>query len=64
MPTARSAGQILVCPGHEQAIRWADGERFEQIFENRCDRMRERARIIGEPQGIGMAQAFLSIIIE
>ena len=28
------------------------------------ERMRERARIIGEPQGIGMAQAFLSIIIQ
>jgi LmbE family N-acetylglucosaminyl deacetylase len=28
------------------------------------ERMRERARIIGEPQGIGLAQAFLSIIIE
>lgn len=27
-------------------------------------RMRERARMIGEPQGIGMAQAFLSIILE
>jgi LmbE family N-acetylglucosaminyl deacetylase len=28
------------------------------------ERMRERARNVGEPQGIGMAQAFLSIIIE
>ena len=28
------------------------------------ERMRERARQIGEPQGIGLAQAFLSIIIE
>lgn len=28
------------------------------------ERMRERARLIGEPQGIGLAQAFLSIIIE
>ncbi len=28
------------------------------------ERMRERARIVGEPQGIGMAQAFLSIILE
>ncbi|HEU5325344.1 MAG TPA: PIG-L deacetylase family protein [Candidatus Limnocylindria bacterium] len=27
------------------------------------ERMRERARIIGEPQGIGLAQAFLSIIL-
>ena len=28
------------------------------------ERMRERARLVGEPQGIGMAQAFLSIVIE
>jgi LmbE family N-acetylglucosaminyl deacetylase len=28
------------------------------------ERMRERARTIGEPQGIGLAQAFLSIILE
>ena len=28
------------------------------------ERMRERARTIGEPQGIGMAQAFLSIVID
>jgi LmbE family N-acetylglucosaminyl deacetylase len=28
------------------------------------ERMRDRARIVGEPQGIGMAQAFLSILLE
>jgi LmbE family N-acetylglucosaminyl deacetylase len=28
------------------------------------ERMRERARTLGEPQGIGLAQAFLSIILE
>ena len=28
------------------------------------EKMRERARLIGEPQGIGLAQAFLSIILE
>lgn len=28
------------------------------------ERMRERARIVGEPQGIGLAQAFASIILE
>jgi len=26
--------------------------------------MRERARVVGEPQGIGLAQAFLSIVLE
>jgi LmbE family N-acetylglucosaminyl deacetylase len=28
------------------------------------ERMRERARLVGEPQGIGLAQAFLSIVLE
>jgi LmbE family N-acetylglucosaminyl deacetylase len=28
------------------------------------ERMLERARLVGEPQGIGLAQAFLSIILE
>jgi len=28
------------------------------------ERMRERARLTGEPQGIGLAQAFLSIVLE
>jgi LmbE family N-acetylglucosaminyl deacetylase len=28
------------------------------------ERMRERARLVGEPQGLGMAQAFASIILE
>ena len=27
------------------------------------ERMRERARLVGEPQGIGLAQAFLSILL-
>jgi LmbE family N-acetylglucosaminyl deacetylase len=28
------------------------------------ERMRDRARLVGEPQGIGLAQAFASIILE
>ena len=28
------------------------------------ERVRERARLVGEPQGIGLAQAFLSILLE
>jgi LmbE family N-acetylglucosaminyl deacetylase len=28
------------------------------------ERVRERARLVGEPQGIGLAQAFLSIMLE
>ena len=34
-----------------------DGDEVEE-------RMRERARLVGEPQGIGLAQAFLSIQLE
>jgi LmbE family N-acetylglucosaminyl deacetylase len=29
-----------------------------------AEEMRERARLVGEPQGIGMAQAFLSIVLD
>ena len=36
------------------------GEREEDLTE----RVRERARLAGEPQGIGLAQAFLSILLE
>ncbi len=32
--------------------------------ESVSERVRERARLIGEPQGIGLAQAFASIILE
>ncbi len=32
--------------------------------EKVTEQMRERARLIGEPQGIGLAQAFLSILLE
>jgi hypothetical protein len=32
--------------------------------EEVSERMRDRAREVGDPQGIGLAQAFLSIILE
>ena len=32
--------------------------------EKVSERVRERARLVGEPQGIGLAQAFLSILLE
>jgi LmbE family N-acetylglucosaminyl deacetylase len=46
--------------GLESILAHASQVKREDVEE----RMRERARIIGEPQGIGLAQAFLSIIIE
>ena len=68
--------QVLLM-GVEQPNLWIDvGETFDiglrsiLAHESQVDagtveeRMRERARIVGEPQGIGMAQAFLSIILE
>lgn len=68
--------QVLLT-GVEEPNLWLDiGETFETGLaailahasqvkrEDVEERMRERARNVGEPQGIGMAQAFLSIIIE
>jgi LmbE family N-acetylglucosaminyl deacetylase len=68
--------QVLLT-GVEEPNLWLDiGETFEigmraiLAHESQVDpdeigeRMRERARLVGEPQGIGMAQAFLSIILD
>jgi LmbE family N-acetylglucosaminyl deacetylase len=68
--------QVLLT-GVEEPNLWIDiSETFEigleAILAHRSqvkredveERMRERARLVGEPQGIGMAQAFLSIILE
>lgn len=68
--------QVLLT-GVEEPNLWLDiGDTFEigirailahesQVDqETVADRMRERARLVGEPQGIGLAQAFASIILE
>jgi LmbE family N-acetylglucosaminyl deacetylase len=68
--------QVLLS-GVEEPNLWIDvGDTFEvglrsilahvsQVDpDDVSERMRERARTLGEPQGIGMAQAFLSIIID
>ena len=68
--------QVLLT-GVEEPNLWIDvGETFETGLrsilahvsqvdpETVGERMRERARIVGEPQGIGLAQAFLSIVLE
>jgi LmbE family N-acetylglucosaminyl deacetylase len=68
--------QVLLT-GVEEPNLWLDvsatfdvGMRSILAHESQVDpatvdeRMRERARQIGEPQGIGLAQAFLSIILE
>jgi LmbE family N-acetylglucosaminyl deacetylase len=68
--------QVLLT-GVEEPNLWLDiGETFEigirailahtsQVDpETVEERMRERARLVGEPQGIGLAQAFASIILE
>jgi non-ribosomal peptide synthetase-like protein len=38
------ADRVLVAPDHVRAVRWRDGERLEQLFEHRCDRLRETGR--------------------
>jgi LmbE family N-acetylglucosaminyl deacetylase len=68
--------QVLLT-GVEEANLWIDvGDTFDvglasilahesQVTRDEVEeRMRERARLVGEPQGIGMAQAFLSIVLE
>ena len=30
---------MLVCDGHDNSIRWRDGERLHHLFETRCDRL-------------------------
>ena len=32
---------MLTCAGYDGSIRWRPGERLEQLFERRCDRLRE-----------------------
>jgi LmbE family N-acetylglucosaminyl deacetylase len=67
--------QVLLT-GVEQPNIWIDvAETFDtavrairahasQVGDDVEERVRERARLVGEPQGIGLAQAFLSIILE
>lgn len=68
--------QVLLT-GVEQPNLWVDvADTFELGIESILahasqvdaatvgERMRERARLLGEPQGIGLAQAFLSIVLE
>jgi LmbE family N-acetylglucosaminyl deacetylase len=68
--------QVLLT-GVEEPNLWIDvGDTFESGLrsilahasqvdpDDVSERMRERARLVGEPQGIGMAQAFASILLE
>ena len=34
-------GHVLVAAGKDQGARWRPGERLDQLFEERCDRLRE-----------------------
>ncbi|GDY51696.1 hypothetical protein SVIO_023190 [Streptomyces violaceusniger] len=43
LPRSQSrADGLLGCAGWDGSVRWRDGERLEQLFEERCDRMRAR----------------------
>lgn len=35
---------VLVCPGHDPAPRWRNGERLDHLFEARCDANRASGR--------------------
>ncbi|WP_108252787.1 Pls/PosA family non-ribosomal peptide synthetase [Planctomonas deserti] len=35
-------GTILISAEADQAVRWSPGERLDQLFEDRCDRLREQ----------------------
>jgi non-ribosomal peptide synthetase-like protein len=37
-------GRVLTCAGYDNAIRWRPGERLEQLFEQRCDALRQHGR--------------------
>jgi non-ribosomal peptide synthetase-like protein len=39
-----SAGQVLICSTYEQSVRWQAEERLQQLFEDRCDRIRDKDR--------------------
>jgi non-ribosomal peptide synthetase-like protein len=36
--------RVLTCAGFDGAIRWREGERLEQLFEERCDGLRQQGR--------------------
>ena len=57
-PVGRRGGDVRDRDGVDLAhVSQVDPDEVEE-------RMRERARLVGEPQGIGLAQAFLSILLE
>ena len=45
-PESRSwlGGRVLTCAGYDDAIRWRQGDRLEQLFERRCDWLRQDGR--------------------
>ena len=54
----RSNGAVLIGPGHETVVRWREGERFEQLFERRCDWLRENGR--GDQPAVDAGDVVLS----
>jgi acyl-CoA synthetase (AMP-forming)/AMP-acid ligase II/acetyltransferase-like isoleucine patch superfamily enzyme/acyl carrier protein len=42
-PSSRECldGRVLTCAGYGDTARWREGERLEQVFESRCDRLRQ-----------------------
>jgi len=60
MPASRVGleGQVLFCAGWDDAPRWREGERLEQLFEERCDALRREGR--GDALAVDGPEARLS----
>ncbi|WP_079106403.1 Pls/PosA family non-ribosomal peptide synthetase [Streptomyces hygroscopicus] len=58
VPKSRSRPDgLLACADWDGSVRWRDGERLEQLFEERCDRMRAREdgdRLAVDADGIAL----------
>ena len=51
-PASRTCrdGLVLTCAGYDGAVRWREGERLEQLFEQRCDTVPDALAVDG-PDG-------------
>ena len=45
-PSSRECldGRVLTCAGYGDTVRWREGERLEQVFESRCDQLRQEGQ--------------------
>lgn len=57
-PASRTGheGRVLSCGGHDNEIRWREGERLEQLFERRCDELGDTPAVAGPCGRLSYAQ--------